>query len=319
MTNKDKYHILCTANRSLPLFSQDWWLDIVCGEQNWDVLLVEDKERILAAMPVYTPNKGYITMPPHTQTMGPWLSPESGDTKYAKAIGKKQELCKLLAEQLSPFSYFTQSFNYRITDWLPFYWEGFRQTTRYTYLLKDIGNEDTLWQNMSTNIRRNITKARDKHRITVRKGIPVEDFLHIQAQTFERQQVRVIEDIEKLKQLIAACRERNQGDLWGGYDEEGRLHAVAFIIWQEHSAYYLAGGGSSELRESGAHSLVLWECIRYVSQFTGLFDFEGSMIPGVERFFREFGGIQTPFFTISKGNLSLFHRAWLKLGRMINR
>ena len=33
-----------------------------------------------------------------------------------------------------------QNFHYGITDWLPFYWEGYRQTTRYTYMLKDIRN-----------------------------------------------------------------------------------------------------------------------------------------------------------------------------------
>jgi hypothetical protein len=43
------------------------------------------------------------------------------------------------------------------------------------------------------------------------------------------------------------------------------------------------------------------------------------MIPGVERFFREFGAIQTPFFTITKGKLSLLNKACLKIGRIINR
>ena len=57
--------------------------------------------------------------------------------------------------------------------------------------------------------------------------------------------------------------------------------------------------------------------IRHVSQYTPIFDFEGSMIPGVERFFREFGAIQTPFFTITRGNLSLLYRAWLKIKERI--
>ena len=38
---------------------------------------------------------------------------------------------------------------------------------------------------------------------------------------------------------------------------------------------------------------------------------------GVERFFREFGAIQTPFFTITRGNLSLLYRAWLKIKERI--
>ena len=170
---------------------------------------------------------------------------------------------------------------------------------------------------MSPNIRRNITKAKDKYHITVKKGISIEEFLKVQEQTFERQRTTNKEDTEILVKLINVCRERNQGDLWGGYDDQGRLHAAVFIVWQESSAWYLAGGGDPGLRESGAHSLILWECIRYVSQFTDVFDFEGSMIPGVERFFREFGAIQTPFFTITKGKLSLLNRVYLKMKRVI--
>ena len=118
---------------------------------------------------------------------------------------------------------------------------------------------------------------------------------------------------------VAGVKSFSNGDGVCYLDEQGRLHAAAFIVWQESSAWYLAGGGDPALRKSGAHSLILWEAIRYVSQYTDTFDFEGSMIPGVERFFREFGAIQTPFFTITKGKLSLLNRACLKIGRIINR
>jgi lipid II:glycine glycyltransferase (peptidoglycan interpeptide bridge formation enzyme) len=107
--------------------------------------------------------------------------------------------------------------------------------------------------------------------------------------------------------------ERGQGDLLGGYDRNGRLHAAAFVVWQESSAYYLAGGADPALRDSGAHSLVLWEAIQAMAAHTSLFDFEGSMLPGVERFFREFGAFQTPYYTITKGKLCLLDRVRIKL------
>lgn len=316
---KDKYRQLCDTEKQIPIFSQAWWLDTVCGKDHWDVLLIEEKEKIQAALPLYIPRRGIISMPSYTQTMGPWFAPESGDTKYTKALGRRQALCKQLLDKLGAHSYFLQNFHYGITDWLPFYWEGYKQTTRYTYLLKGLQQPDLIWENMSPNIRRNITKAKEKHHITVRKGISIDEFLQIQEQTFGRQGIPNKSDTGTLVRLIRTCRQRGQGDLWGGYDEQGRLHAAAFIVWQESSAWYLAGGGNPALRSSGAHSLILWECIRYVSRFTDQFDFEGSMIPGVERFFREFGAIQTPFFTITKGKLSLVDRACLKIGRIINR
>jgi hypothetical protein len=310
---KEVYRSLCRTEASIPLFSRDWWLDTACGEDKWDVLLIEEKGKVLAAMPLYLPHPKVVSMPPYTQTMGVWFAPEAGDAKYTTILGKRQALCKTLTEALKRYPSFLQNFHYQITDWLPFYWEGYRQTTRYTYLLQHIREPDELWNNMSPNIRRNITKARDKFRIEVRRDIPVDDFLRVYALSFRRQRQQP-PHIDTLKRLIAECGERGQGGLWGGYDKEGRLHAVAFLVWQESSAYYLAGGGDPAFRESGAHSLVLWEGIKDVSRYTSLFDFEGSMLVGVERFFREFGAIQTPFFTISRNERSLLYRARMKLG-----
>lgn len=317
MTNKDKYRLLCNTEESIPIFSRDWWLDIVCSKADWDVLLIEQKGRMLAALPFYIPYPGILSMPVYTQTMGPWFAPDSNDTKYTTILGRRQALCKQFLESLKPYPHFLQNFSHQITDWLPFYWEGYKQTTRYTYLLKDISSPDHLWEHMSSNIRRNIQKAKEKHLITVKRGIPVEDFLQVHTQTFKRQQLSIPGDTEILKTLITVCRERGQGDLWGGYDEKGQIHAAVFIVWQESTAYYLAGGGNPALRDSGAHSLVLWEGIRHVSGKSKEFDFEGSMLPGVERFFREFGAIQTPFFTITKGKLSLLYRAWIKFRKML--
>jgi hypothetical protein len=310
---KEVYRSLCRTEASIPVYSRDWWLDTVCGEDKWDVLVIEEKGNILAAMPLYLPHPKVVSMPPYTQTMGVWFAGETADTKYTTTLGKRQAICQLITGALKQYPSFLQNFHYKITDWLPFYWEGYRQTTRYTYLLQSIREPDHLWDNMSPNIRRNITKAKDKFRIEVKRDIPVDDFLQVYALSFKRQR-RQPPHLDTLKRLIAKCRERGQGDLWGGYDPEGRLHAVAFLVWQESSACYLAGGGDPAFRESGAHSLVLWEGIKDVSRYTSLFDFEGSMLQGVERFFREFGAIQTPFFTISRNERSLVYRIRMKLG-----
>lgn len=290
---------------------------MACGPDRWEVLIIEMNGQVKAAMPLYRPVNGVISMPPFTQTMGPWFPPDSADTKYTTRLGQRQAFCRQLIEQLIPYRVFLQHFHYTFTDWLPFYWAGYTQSTRYTYLLESIHEEGLLWEQMSASMRRNIQKARDKHRLTVRKGIPIDAFLRMQALTFARQGLRLKQDVNALRRLIKVSQERQQGDLWGAYDTAGQLHAAAFVVWQTQSAYYIAGGGDPALRDSGAHSLVLWEAIRYVSTFTDRFDFEGSMLPGVERFFREFGARQTPYFAITKGKLSLLDRARIKLNRWI--
>lgn len=310
--SKEAYHTLCQTEDTIPVFSQDWWLDVVCGETKWDVHLIEQNSRIQAALPYYVPRTDIILMPPFTQTMGIWFAPHAKDAKYTSVLEQRQAICKLLIEKIKDCKSFRQNFHHTFTDWLPFYWNDYVQTTRYTYILKELSDPEHLWGNMSQHTRRNIKKAKEQFQIIVKKGIPVDDFLRVQAQTFERQKIKNTQSFDILKELIHVCRQRGQGDLWGGYDQEGNLHAAVFVVWQKKVAYYLAGGGNSRLRGSGAHSLVLWEAIREMADYSESFDFEGSMLPGVERFFREFGGVQTPYFAINKGKLSLIDRAFIK-------
>lgn len=38
---KDEYREFCLNEKNIPIFSKDWWLDSVCGTDNWDVALVK--------------------------------------------------------------------------------------------------------------------------------------------------------------------------------------------------------------------------------------------------------------------------------------
>ena len=55
LSEKEIYRALCRTEDGLPLFSRDWWLDAACGEDHWDALLIEDRGRIAAALPLYQP------------------------------------------------------------------------------------------------------------------------------------------------------------------------------------------------------------------------------------------------------------------------
>jgi lipid II:glycine glycyltransferase (peptidoglycan interpeptide bridge formation enzyme) len=311
--SKDKYRELSKTEESLPVFARDWWLDAVCGN-DWKVLLKEKNGKILAAMPLYTPVERVSIMPDYTQALGIWFAPESKDTKYSSMIEHRQAIGKEFINQLKDYKYYMQCFNYDFTDWLPFYRNGYRQTTKYSYILDNIKDMNKLFENFSQQTRRNLRNA-EENKIEVRNGLSVGDFLRIQYKTFERQNITNKQSSDVLSRLIKASRERNQGEIFGGYDENNNLHATVFVVWQKRSANYIAGGGDPQLRNSGAHSLVLWEAIKHVTQFTDTFDFDGSMILGIERFFREFGAKQTPYFQISKGKLGLADRIKIKLKR----
>ena len=303
MPAKDQYRAFCEKESSLPIFSRAWWLDAVCGEKNWDVAVVKNGDEIAAALPYYIQQGKRaisLTMPQLTQTLGPWLRPSKA--KYANMLAEQKDLMTQLINQLPPYDIFAQNFHYSITNWLPFYWQGFNQTTRYTYVIEDLTDIKKVWDGLLPNIRTDIKKAQNRFGVQVYTDLDIDTFLDVNELTFVRQGQRLPYSRDLVKRLDNACVAYNARKIFFGKDEEGKIHAVAYVVWDENSAYYLMGGGDPELRNSGATSLCLWEAIQFAATVTKRFDFEGSMIEPVERFFRAFGAKQIPYFSISKNN-----------------
>lgn len=318
MDDKDKYRTLCRERRDeLPIYMQDWWLDTVCGEKHWEAILLEGKKgQAIAALPLYLPIREVAIMPPFTQTLGPWIEPFPADMKYTTRLGRQQAILTELIRRLPSTSYLAHNCHHELTDWLPFYWAGFRQTTRYTYIIPADTTTEELYANMSANIRRNITKAEKRFQAQAESHISIDEFMRLQTITFDRQGEHLSTyQQQTLPRLIEACRQHGQGDLWACRDESGTILSAAFITWTNKQTYYIAGGSNTHGRESGAQSLLLWNLIQQSVQQGRAFDLEGSMQPGVERFFREFGAIQTPYFQISRGRLSLPLKIRMKLVR----
>ena len=297
----EKYRILCETENSIPLFSQAWWLDAVAGENNWDVVIIERNKEIIASMPfMLTKRLGVISLsqPKLTQSLGPWI--KETNSKYAKRLSLEKDLMNELIDKLPEFDIFQQNWNLNMTNWLPFFWKGFAQTTRYTYILPLISDSKKLWEGLQDNIRSDIKKAQNKYKLSVRSDLPIRDFIKLQQKTFERQNIAMQIPLDLIERLDQECSKRKIRKMMIAVDEMGRHHAGIYIVWDHQSAYYLMSGGDPLLRNSGATSYLLWEAINFASSVTASFDFEGSMMEPIERFFRAFGAKQTPYFSISK-------------------
>ncbi len=302
MNNIFKYRSLCKEEKSIPLFLQAWWLDLV-AQDIWDVVIVLKDDKILAALPFVIKNKmsfKYITQPPLTQYLGPWFK-DTG-AKYSKKLALQKENMNDLIDLLpKDHDFFQQNFDVSITNWLPFYWRGFNQSTRYTYRISKENNID-YWDNIQGNLRTDIKKAKNRFGIKIQKNNNIEEFLLLNEKTFLRKGMALPYTKNFLRNIITKSIVDKRGDVYLAIDEEGKSHAGAFIVRDEKTAYYIAGGTDPDLRNSGAASLCLWEALQDQLKLVNVFDFEGSMIEPIEKFFRAFGGIQTPYFQITKVN-----------------
>ena len=284
------------------IFSSPWWLDATAGAGNWGVAEVKQNGQVVASMP-WVLKQNFLGLkilcqPGLSQTLGPWIAEPPKKTKYATKLAREKDLMEALIDQLPHYDIFRQNFAPEITNWLPFYWRGFLQTTRYTYRLNSLENADSLWNNFQENTRREIRKA-EKRGVSVEETDDIEAFLVTNEKTFLRQRMKLPYRRDYVRRLFSACLANGAGKIFLAKGEDGRAHAGNLIVWNRHCAYYLMGGGDPELRNSGATSLAMWHAIQFASTVSSIFDFEGSMIEPVERFFRGFGAVQTPYFSLS--------------------
>lgn len=105
-----------------------------------------------------------------------------------------------------------------------------------------------------------------------------------------------------IRKIIEICGNTGYGKYLEAWDAEGNVHSCAYFVYDENVCYYLLGASDTKFRSSGAQSLILWEGIQFVAKHSCVFDFEGSMVEGIENFFRQFGGVCTAFYTVSRRN-----------------
>jgi len=308
------------------VFEQPWWLDSVAPGR-WSEAVVRRGDDVVARLP-YTCRRRYglttIVQPHLTQTLGPWLAPDT--CKYARRLASEKRLLGQLIEALPDFDFFRMNFAPALTNWLPFYWAGFEATVRYTYRIEDLSDLDRVRSEFQEGVRRGIRKAQAA--LEVDHDYPLEHLLRLNAETFARQGLRPPYSDAFVRRLDAACAARGARRILGAIDADGRTHAALYVVWDEHTLYPLINARDPEVQAFGSNTLLYWEAIRLASEVSRVFDFEGSMLEPIEHFVRAFGGRQTPYFSVWKAGMrarsvlavrsarrALGRRARMRLGR----
>ncbi len=232
-----------------------------------------------------------------TQTLGVHINYPPAQ-KHEKKLSYEKGVMNELIKQLPRFDKFSQNFNHKIQNWLPFYWNGFEQTTRYTYVIDHLEDLDAIFTNFNRAKKKNIKRA--EKIVNINYNLSPEEFYINHKLTLEKQNNSILYDFVTFKSIHDATTLNNSSVIISATDELGNLHGALFIIWDSRSAYDLISTIDPDFRDSGAASLLVKKAIEYVSRYTNRFDFEGSMIENVETSFRMFGAHQTPYHKIYK-------------------
>ena len=297
--NKNEYFEFYQS-KSLPIYFAPWWMDASCGANAWDVVLAKNPDGGIEGVFIYHLKKIYslpvILMPALTSYSGIWYNYPKNIKSHSKISFEKKVMDKLI--ELLPNHYlFFQQFHPNIENWLPLYWKGYKQTTRYTYQLDLTNGTEEIWDNFKGNVRRNVRKA-EASDYSIVEIDDFESFWGPLEKSYKERNKAVPFRKQDLKSVDEVCANRSQRTILVAQNPDGKHLAGIYLVHDSNSSYYLVGYFDPAYKDYAALTLVLWKGIQKMSKKVTVFDFEGSIIPEIEFYFRAFGGKLTPHYKI---------------------
>lgn len=276
------------------LFSQPWWLNIVAPGK-WREIVVKDKnENVLGRQVVV--GKNNIYMPQLTQTLGLWIDPDIS-TDY----GKCKQLIQNIIEQIGRVNNVQISLDVQNPYILPYRWAGYVLEPKFTYRIDDLTDLDRLYAGFNKTAKKNIKYARNK--VTLSDHVNVDELWCTLNKTFALQNRKNPLNKQLVYRLVEMCEKRHAGKYICAKDAAGNVHSCAYFVYDKKTCYYLLGASDAKFRSSGAQSLVIWEGIKFAATVSKSFDFEGSMVEGIENFFRQFNSKCVPYYEVRKQSI----------------
>jgi hypothetical protein len=278
------------------IFCYSWWLTSIT-KSNFKILAIYENDEIVAGIPLALDNRGKVNIPPLTRTLGVLYKMQDYQSARKKISAERKWLYELLKHIISD-DFVQMCMHHNFTDWLPFRWNGFSQTTRYTYILNyEKKTSGELWNNLDLRNRKIIKKS-NKNGIRVETTDDFDLIYHYESLSYERQDLKFEIPYNDLKFLDDAIKERGYRIIFKATDNSNQVHAVLYVAFNKKSAYALLSGSDPNLRKQGGHTLILWEAVMYFSGRVDCFNFGGSDIEKIESHLKGFGGTLTPYFQI---------------------
>lgn len=241
----------------------------------------------------------------------------AGKGKPSSRVSKERRAARAIIAFLGKARGFDYAFAPGYTDWLPFFWSGFAQETRYTYRIPS--ELSAPWRDAADARLRNDLSRAVRAGLTFGTIVDLSVVVSLMQETYKRQGARPPMHAVRFQGALEALASAGMVLTGAVRSADGGVQAAALAVRDRRSAYLLVTG-FAENAPPGATSLVIAGMIDAVHAHGLTFDFEGSMIEPIEAYYRGFGGILTPYFRIwrpgllNSGKRTLFNTARRMLG-----
>lgn len=296
------------VSRAGTVFNSPGWLALYGNKLQLFGIYSGDDE-LAGAFFLYLDRKAgfsFFKNPPYTPHIG-WMF-ENRSQNHAKALSQNKKAMEVMADFMQglPAGVISCAFPFSASDMQPFTWKKFKVVPNYTYRLPLALPVEDLEKRMAAE-HRNLLRKAVKDGLSVEKITDYGVVKKLVLKTFDRKNKAIDKDL--LEKILSGFADASNSFAFAAMNN-GQPVSATLTIHDKSTAYYLLSGYDPAAKHGGAGIQCVWQSILH-SRESGLdtFDFEGSMLPEVERFFRGFGADLVPYFTVNK--------AWLLLEFML--
>ena len=273
------------------IYGYTFYLDQMA--KNWDALVLGDYEAI---MPVTWNKKWgirYLYQPPFTQQLGIFSGKQLTQSLIGQFIDELQ-------------------FHFRFGE--IFLNHGNRHPVlgnRSNFIVPLKSGYEELFSHYKPDAVRNIRRARKFSLIYGQDVQPATALNVYKTQYAERFTHVKNSDFHRFEQLCDIAVQKGELVLRGTFGPGKNLLATAVLLRKNKRLYLIQSTTLAEGRKVEANYHLIDQILREFGGTDFLLDFEGSDIPGIAHFYKNFGGIDEPYFFYRFNRLPLLIR-WLK-------
>lgn len=311
--NSKIYTEFFERNKQLFSFYQNphWLLNI--SDQNLILGCFDDADRLVAVWPFCLIQRfkfvKCLSQPILNQSLDPIISFEGIEgAKSHTLISYEVKIIESFLKYIKrkKYSSIKQGLNVKKNYAFVLLQYGFRLNFRLNYLIESSRSLDEAWQFMHRENRRKIRQMEDQYTFCRMESIQTFCEFKKTHKPYSGMQKNLLE------KAIQSCRDHKLGDIYGLRNINNELISAAFLAEDNHRVYFLSAANDKEKSKNTTSVYFLWKSIEIALKKNKSFDFEGSMLPEVEKLFRRFSPVQE-FFLVADYTGPL----WLRLLELI--
>lgn len=282
------------------IFQKTTWLALFNPEI--EIYVVYEENDIIAGVALIKTKKNSINgyhIPPYTQ----YFAPLYGKRDPNKNSLTEEHVCiKAILEMIKDAGHIDFRLPKGHQSILPYYWKGFESSVGITHILS--GTLAGYLSALNKNKIRELKKLQlqvTSGEITIDENISAPELIHLLQQTVERKGFDA-------KSAIAVNLVMNASESFAKKfvirSREHGLLAFGFFPYDNKAVYNLINASErvTDPVLKTVNLLLLYQAIEFALNSNRTFDFEGSMLPGVETFCRLMGGRQMPVYRVQKSS-----------------